>query len=68
MEKDGINTFGRGEFFEGVYPVAVLGDISLCGLHIKCTSLRQRILKIGLVGFSWKHQKILLNQPIKIFC
>ena len=68
MEKDGINTFGRSEFFEGVYPVAVLGDISLCGLDIKCTSLRQRILKIGFIGFSWEHQKILLNQPIVIFC
>ena len=43
MENDGINTFGRSEFFKGVYPVAVLGDISLCGLDIKCTSLRQRI-------------------------
>ena len=58
MEKDDINTFGR--------PVAVLGDISsIGGLDTKCTSLRQRILEIGLIGFSWEHQKILLNQPIK---
>ena len=68
MEKDDINTFGRSEFFGDVYPVAVLGDISsIGGLDTKCTSLRQRILEIGLIGFSWDCQKILLNQLIKIF-
>ena len=35
MEKDDINTFGRSEFFGDGYPVAVLGDISLCGLGHK---------------------------------
>ena len=66
MEKDDINTFGRSEFFGDGYPVAVLGNISsIGGLDTKCTSLRQRILEIGLIGFSWEHQKILLNQPIK---
>jgi hypothetical protein len=43
-----------------------LGDISsIGGLDTKCTSLCQQILKIGLIGFSWEHQKSLLNQPIK---
>ena len=68
MEKGAVNSCGRSEFFGGVYPVAVLRDISFGGLDIKCTSLRQRILKFGLIGFSWEHQKILLNQPIVIFC
>ena len=49
--------------------MVALGNISsIGGLDTKCTSLRQRILKIGLIGFSWEHQKILLNQPIVIFC
>ena len=66
MEKDDVNTFGRSEFFGGMYPMVALGNISsIEGLDIKCTSLRQRILEIGLIGFSWEHQKILLNQPIK---
>ena len=66
MEKDDINTFGRSEFFGGMYPMVALGNIpSIEGLDMKCTSLRQRILEIGLIGFSWEHQKILLNQPIK---
>ena len=66
MEKDGFHTFGRSEFFGGMYPMVALGNISsIDGLDIKCTSLRQRILEIGLIGFSWEHQKILLNQPIK---
>jgi hypothetical protein len=65
MEKDDINTFGRSEFFGGMYPMVALGNISsIGGLDIKCTSLRQRTLKIGLIGFSWEHQKILLNQPV----
>ena len=69
MENGDVNTFGRSEFIGGVYPVAALGNISLLGgLDIKCTSLRQRILKIGLIGFSWEHQKVFLNQPIEIFC
>ena len=46
--------------------MVALGNISsIEGLDMKCTSLRQRILEIGLIGFSWEHQKILLNQPIK---
>ena len=66
MEKDDVNTFGRSEFFGGMYPMVALGNISsIEGLDMKCTSLRQRILEIGLIGFSWEHQKILLNQPIK---
>ena len=66
MEKDDINTFGRSGFFGDGYPVAVLGNISsMGGLGTECTSLRQRILKIGLIGFSREHQKILLYQPIK---
>ena len=70
LEKDDINTFGgRSEFFGGMYPMMALGDISSTGgLDTECTSLRQRILKIGLIGFSWEHQKILFNQPIEIYC
>ena len=65
MENGGVNTFGRSGFLGGVYPEAALGDISLLGgLDTKCTSLRQRILEIGLIGFSWDCQKILLNQPV----
>ena len=46
--------------------MVALGIISsIGGLDTKCTSLRRQILKIGLIGFSWDHQKILLNQPIK---
>ena len=66
MEKDDINTFGRSEFFGGMYPMVALGNISsMGGLGTECTSLCQQILKIVLIGFSWEHQKILLNQPIK---
>jgi hypothetical protein len=54
MEKDGVNTFGQSELFGGMYPVVALGNISsIGGLDTKCTSLRQRILEIGLIGFSW---------------
>ena len=46
--------------------MVALGNISSIEvLDMKCTSLRQRILEIGLIGFSWEHQKILLNKPIK---
>ena len=69
MEKDGFHTFGRSEFFGGMYPMVALGNISsIEGLDMKCTSLRQRILEIGLIGFSWDCQKIILNQLIEIFC
>ena len=67
MEKDDINTFGRSEFFGDGYPVAALGNISsIGGLDTKCTFLRQRILKIGLIGFSWECQKILLHQFVQV--
>ena len=52
-------------FAEGLcYPMALGFISSIGGLYTKCTSLRQRILKNGLIGFSWEHQKILLNQPV----
>jgi hypothetical protein len=47
------------------YPMALVDISSISGLGTKCTSPRQRILKNGLIGFSWEHQKILLNQPVK---
>ena len=53
-------------FAEGLgYPMALGVISSIGGLHTKCTSLRQRFLKNGLIGLSWEHQKILLSEPIK---
>jgi len=65
MEKDGICTFGWSEFCgRFVLSYGVGGYIFNSELYTKFTSLRQRILKNGLIGFSWEHQKILRNQPV----